>query len=78
MPDCVLRSGEPVTIRALVATLEEAIGRPVPTVWDVRESRPREMRTDWVFGERPAGWAPAVPLTDGPAPHLGSLLGDQS
>lgn len=62
---CVLRSWSPVTIRDLVTAVETAIELPVPVVWGAREPRLREMRTDWVFGESPAGWQPAVPLLEG-------------
>lgn len=64
-PEAVLRSGEPVSIRTLVGTVEAVTGRPVEVEWDVRPARPREMRTDWVFGSRPEGWVPTVSLADG-------------
>lgn len=61
----VLRSWQPITVRDLVATMEQAIGREVPVTWGVRPSRPREMREDWVFGRSPDGWTAEVPLADG-------------
>lgn len=63
--DSVLRSWRPVTIRDLVAITEEAIGQRVPVAWDRRPRRPREMRTDWIFGESPPGWQAEVGLDDG-------------
>ncbi len=61
----VLRSWSPLTVRDLVARVEDVVARPLDVAWDVRPSRPREMRTDWVFGESPPGWAPRVPLDEG-------------
>jgi len=63
--DSVLRSWYPVTVRELHARAEAVVGLPIDAHWGVRPSRPREMRTDWVFGASPAGWAPAVGLDDG-------------
>lgn len=63
--DCVLRSWEPLTIRGLVDQVSAAIGREVPVTWGRRPSRPREMRTDWVFGSSPDGWRPTVTLAEG-------------
>lgn len=63
--ESVLRTWQPVSIRDLVTTAEDAIGRPIPVAWDRRPIRPREMRTDWVFGSSPAGWAAEVGLTEG-------------
>lgn len=64
-PDCVLRTWQPITVREVVSHAERAFGREVPVRWGVREARPREMRTDWVFGAPPPGWAPTVSLSDG-------------
>lgn len=61
----VLRTWQPLSVRDVVAALEAAIGRPVPVQWGVRPSRPREMRSDWVFGASPSGWIPRVELVDG-------------
>jgi nucleoside-diphosphate-sugar epimerase len=63
--DCVLRSWRPVTIREVVHTLEEAIGRPVQVDWDARPRRSMEMREDWVFGQSPRHWVASVSLEDG-------------
>ena len=61
----VVRSWSPVTVRELHARVEAVVGRPVPVRWGVRPSRPREMRTDWVFGAPPPGWQPSVTLDEG-------------
>lgn len=58
-------SGAPVTVRALVALVEEVLGVPVPVDWDARPDRPLEMLTPWSPGPAPPGWSPAVGLRDG-------------
>lgn len=61
----VLRTWAPVTVREVVAAVEQATGRTVDVRWGARPSRGREMTTDWAFGSRLPGWAPTVPLVDG-------------
>lgn len=63
--ECVLRSWTPLTVRALATLVEEVVDRPIAASWGVRPSRPREMRTDWVFGAPPPGWSAQVPLAEG-------------
>lgn len=63
--DYVLRTWNPIPIRAVVATLEASLGVSVPVVWNARPPRDREMREDWVFGRSPAGWRPEVSLAEG-------------
>lgn len=61
----VLRSGEPITVRALVALVSEVTGTDLEVQWGARPDRPREMVTDWEVGDRLPGWTPAVPLRSG-------------
>ena len=61
----VFRSWQPVTVREVVATVENAVNAPVPVVWDRRPRREREMRSDWVFGSSPGWWRAEVPLVEG-------------
>lgn len=61
----VLRSRQPVSIRELIATLGDVVGKDVPVAWDARPVRDREMRSNWEFGQPPPGWAPRVSLTEG-------------
>ena len=75
-PECVLRSWSPLTVRDLVATVESVVDRTISVAWDVRPSRPREMREDWVFGRPPAGWTPAVSLADGLGRAWASVLAE--
>lgn len=58
-------SGAPLTVRDLVAVVEEALGTTVPIEWDARPDRPNEMLTPWSPGPPPPGWTPAIPLADG-------------
>lgn len=60
-------SGAPVTVRALVALVEEVLGVPVPVEWDARPDRPLEMVTPWSPGPPPPGWAPRIDLRTGVA-----------
>jgi nucleoside-diphosphate-sugar epimerase len=55
----------PVTIRDLVATVEQATGREVKAEWGARSSREREMAEDWRFGISPTGWTASTSLVDG-------------
>jgi nucleoside-diphosphate-sugar epimerase len=61
----VLRSGQPITVRALVALVAEVTGVDLAVDWGARPDRPREMVADWAVGATLAGWAPAVPLREG-------------
>jgi len=61
----VARSGSPVTIRELVAVVEEVSGRPLDVTWGAREDRPREMTENWLVPSDDIGWAPRVTLRDG-------------
>jgi len=62
--DAVIRSG-PVPLVELVETIIRAIECPVPVVWEAREARPREMQTDWIFGQPLDGWHPEISLSEG-------------
>lgn len=61
----VLRSGEPITVRALVGLVAEVTGVDLAVEWGARPDRPREMVTDWVTGPTLAGWSPTVTLREG-------------
>lgn len=63
----VARSGDPLTIRALAALVEQATGRTIDTRWDQRPDRPREMQQDWVVRGATTSWQPEVDLTAGVA-----------
>ena len=61
----VIRSWSPLTIREVVDRVESVTGRSILVNWGVRPPRPREMRTDWVFGTALPGWQPEVGFDEG-------------
>lgn len=61
----VVRSWNPMTIREVVTHVESVTGASIAVNWGVRPTRPREMRTDWVFGTALPGWRPAVSFDEG-------------
>jgi nucleoside-diphosphate-sugar epimerase len=61
----VIRSWKPLTIREVVARVESVTGASLAVNWGVRPARPREMRTDWVFGSALPGWQPSVTFDEG-------------
>jgi nucleoside-diphosphate-sugar epimerase len=63
-------SGAPITVRQLVAAVEQACGHPLAVHWGARPDRDVEMREPWDPGPPLAGWSPQVSLDDG----LTSLL----
>jgi nucleoside-diphosphate-sugar epimerase len=65
-------SGEPMTLRALVALLGDVLGGPVPVEWGARDYRPREMTQPWAGAPGLPGWAPQVELRAGLADALGA------
>lgn len=58
-------SGAPVSVRQLVATVEQAARRPLAVRWGARPDREVEMRRPWDPGPPPPGWRPRVSLEDG-------------
>lgn len=63
----VVRSGKPITVRALAETVERITGRPVSAQWGARPERPREMVTDWIVPSPDIGWTPRIGLEEGVA-----------
>jgi len=61
----VARSGSPLTIKELVKKIESVTEREIQVQWGVRNSRPREMETDWTFGTLIPGWQQQVNLETG-------------
>lgn len=61
----VARGGRPITVRALVALVEQVTGRAIDAQWDARPSRPREMDEDWAVAGARTTWRPQVDLTAG-------------
>ena len=61
----VARAEKSTSIRELVQTIERVTGRPINARWGARPERPREMLTDWQFGQALPHWKPQVTLEDG-------------
>ncbi|QCB93134.1 NAD-dependent epimerase/dehydratase family protein [Cellulomonas shaoxiangyii] len=61
----VLRSGAPVTVRALTDVVRDVTGRPLDVRWGTRPDRPREMREDWRVTSEPWDWSPELSLEAG-------------
>jgi nucleoside-diphosphate-sugar epimerase len=58
-------SGAPVSLRELVAMVEEVTGRPVPVRWGALSYRSNEMLTYWDVAPVLPGWKPQVGLEEG-------------
>ncbi len=61
----VVRSWSPLSVREVVARVEAVTGASIAVNWGVRPTRPREMRSDWVFGTALPGWQPKVGFDEG-------------
>jgi nucleoside-diphosphate-sugar epimerase len=61
----VARSGNPLTVRALVKLVEQVTGRVIDAQWDARPTRPREMDEDWMITGTNTSWCPRVDLVTG-------------
>lgn len=59
------RSGSPVTLKELVALVEDVAGGRIDVRWGARPYRAREMFTPWPSPPPPPGWAPEIALVDG-------------
>jgi len=69
----VARSGEPVTIRQLVETVQQAINKVIRVEWEARPNRPNEMMRNWMVGQALPEWEPTVPLFEGLSHCWGSV-----
>jgi len=65
--------GERMSLREIVATLEQTAGRTLRIDWGARPSRPREVMHLW-NGPAMPGWQPRIKLVDG----LRALLNERS
>jgi len=63
--DYVVRAQDSISIRELVMGIEEVTGKEVKSNWGARNARPREMESDWVFGELLPAWKQQVELAEG-------------
>ena len=58
-------SGEPFSLRDIVAVYGQVIGRVLPIEWGGRPYRPREVMVPWNCGPVLPGWRPLVGLEEG-------------
>jgi nucleoside-diphosphate-sugar epimerase len=63
--DYVARAQNSISIRELVTVIEQVTGKELNANWGAREARPREMKSDWVFGEVLPGWKQQIYLEEG-------------
>jgi nucleoside-diphosphate-sugar epimerase len=61
----MVSSGEPVSLRELVALVEEASGSRIDARWGKRPYRDREVMTPWSGGRTLPGWRPRIGLREG-------------
>ncbi len=61
----VVRAEKSISIRELVAQIEKVTEKQLNVNWGARKARPREMTSDWVFGELLPGWGQQVKLGQG-------------
>lgn len=58
-------SGRPLSLRAFVAELEQALDVRIPVVWGGRPYRQREAMKPWLPSQSLPGWEPRIALHDG-------------
>jgi len=58
-------SGNPITLRQVVATYAHVLGADLTVRWGARPYRAREVMVPWSTGEPLPGWSPKVPLEEG-------------
>ena len=61
----VVRAENSISIRELVTEIEKVTKKELNVNWGARVARPREMASDWVFGELLPGWQQNVRLVAG-------------
>jgi nucleoside-diphosphate-sugar epimerase len=61
----VVRAENSISIHELVMEIEKVTKKELNVNWGARQVRPREMNTDWVFGEMLPGWQQQVKLSEG-------------
>ncbi|MCL0088931.1 NAD(P)-dependent oxidoreductase [Dehalococcoidia bacterium] len=61
----IVSSGQPISLKELVRTYEQVIGKELPIQWGGRPYRPREVMVPWNKGDKLPGWEPRVALSEG-------------
>jgi nucleoside-diphosphate-sugar epimerase len=61
----VVRAEKSISIRELVAEIEKVTEKELNVNWGARQARPREMTSDWIFGQFLPGWGQQIKLAQG-------------
>ncbi len=65
MEEYAVSSGNPISLKELVAVYGQTIGKQLPIKWGERPYRTREVIVPWNKGRRLPGWKPEVGLVEG-------------
>lgn len=65
MEEYAISSGNPISLKKLVAVYGQTIGKPLPIKWDGRPYRTREVMASWDKGKILSGWKPKNGLLEG-------------
>jgi len=65
MEEYAISSGNPISLKDLIAVYGRAIGKLLPIKWGGRTYRFREVMVPWNKGERLSGWKPRIGLAEG-------------
>lgn len=60
-----LSSGNPISLKELVAVYSRTIGKPLPIEWGGRAYRSREVMVPWNKGKKLPGWKTKIGLVEG-------------
>ncbi len=60
-----LSSGNPISLKKLIAVYGQTIGKPLPIKWGGRPYRPSEVMVSWDKGKKLSGWEPEIELIEG-------------
>ncbi len=65
MEEYAISSGNPVSLRELVAIYGQTIEKPLPIKWGSKSYRTREVMIPWNKGKKIPGWKPKIGLIEG-------------
>lgn len=65
MEEYAISSGNPISLKELVAVYSRTIGKPLPIEWGGRAYRSREVMVPWNKGKKLPGWKTKIGLIEG-------------
>ena len=65
MEEYAISSGDPISLKDLVAVYGQIVKKPMPIKWSGRPYRSREVMVPWNKGESLSGWKPRIELAEG-------------